>query len=373
MTSTTESNKAVATRFIEAFNTDDWATVREVVASDFVFHHPDGGIVGAGPEGMVAAWQGFKSAVPDAWHPIPILIAEGDFVANLLPTYGHFTGEAYHGIPPTGEWIEYGMVNIARLRDGQLVEAWFGMDSLAEKQQMGAAPMWPPRQLTHVEDLNIELFHMTVNRAELEYDNVTAFGDVVVALGPPQHAVDAKVRTLDIYRVDDDFEALVASHEFPTIPPYGGSLSSDTAAGRAVVDRLYREVLAAHNLDAFAAVVSPDVLIHPTAMPCEAGYYGMRGAGRWLIGQWEAFPDLAVDAMFMVAHGDIVVVRWQARGTSKGSFMMLPPTDQPIEFAGTSMYRIEDGQIAEVWEARDTLGLLRQLNPGIGGAEGHGH
>lgn len=46
-------NKAVATRYIEAFNTDDWATVREVVAPNFVYHHPDGGTVQAGPEGMV--------------------------------------------------------------------------------------------------------------------------------------------------------------------------------------------------------------------------------------------------------------------------------------------------------------------------------
>lgn len=366
MTSTTESNKAVASRFIEAFNVSDWPTVRAVVAEDLVFHHPDAGTVVAGPEGMVAAWGAFKASVPDAWHPIPILIAEGDLVANLLPTYGHFTGEPYHGIPPTGEWIEYGMVNIARLADGKIVEAWFGMDSLAEKAQMGAAPVRPPRQLTHIEDLNIDLFQMTINQAGVDFDTVTAFGDVVVAMGPPQHEADTKVRTLDVYRVDDDFETLVASHEFPTIPPHGGALSVDSDESRAIVDRLYRDVLAGHNLDAFATLVSPDILIHPTAMPCEAGYYGMRGAGRWLLGQWEAFPDLAVDAIFEVAQGDIVAVRWQARGTSKGSFMMLPPTGQPVEFSGNSMYRIEAGHIAEIWEARDTLGLLRQLNSAVG-------
>ena len=48
---TVEKKKEIATRFIHAFNTDDWDTVREVVAPNYVFHHPIGGTVQAGPEG----------------------------------------------------------------------------------------------------------------------------------------------------------------------------------------------------------------------------------------------------------------------------------------------------------------------------------
>ena len=158
MNSTIETSKATATRFIEAFNTADWDTVREVVAPNYVFHHPVGGTVQAGPEGMVAAWSDFKAALPDSWHPIPVMIAEGDYLAVLLPTYGHFTGEPYHGAPPTGKWLEYGMVNIVRFEDGKLAENWFGMDPLAERQQMGTAPSLPPRQLSATEKVNIELF-----------------------------------------------------------------------------------------------------------------------------------------------------------------------------------------------------------------------
>jgi predicted ester cyclase len=135
-----EAHKGTATRFIEAFNTDDWDTVREVVAEGYVFHHPVGGTVQAGPEGMVGVWSEFKSALPDSWHPIPVMIAEGEYLAVLLPTYGTFTGKPYHGAEPTGKWLEYGMVNIVRFDGGKLVENWFGMDPVAERQQMGAAP-----------------------------------------------------------------------------------------------------------------------------------------------------------------------------------------------------------------------------------------
>ena len=82
------ANEAAAERFVQAFNHDDWAAVREVVADGFVFHHPIGGTVEAGPEGMVATWAGFKHLSPDSWHPIPILIAEGTTRPCSCPRMG---------------------------------------------------------------------------------------------------------------------------------------------------------------------------------------------------------------------------------------------------------------------------------------------
>ena len=314
------ANKVTAARFVEAFNNDDWDTVREVVADNFVFHHPIGGTVEAGPEGMVATWAGFKRLSPDSWHPIPILIAEGDYAAVLLPTYGHFTGRSDQAPPPTGGRLDYGMVNMVRFEAGKLAEMWFGMDPLVELQQMGMAPASPPPPC-----------------------------------GATAHADHAPV-----YR-----------HEITTQPPYGGDPSVDTEMSRAVVDRWFDEVLSGHDLAALAEVVSPNILVHPTAMPCEAGYYAKSGVEQWLGEQWSAFPDLTVVDDFTVASGDIVAVRWHARGTSQGDFLGVAPTGRSLDYTGLSMYRIEDGRIAEIWETRNTLGILHQLDPRIGG--GHHH
>lgn len=297
------------------------------------------------------------------------MIAEGDYIAVLFPTYGHFTGKPYHGVPPTGKWLEYGMVNIVRFEDGKVAESWFGMDPLVEKQQMGVAPPLPARQLSAVEMANIELFEQTINTTGLKFDNLTAFGDVVVALGPPQQAADTSTRRIEIYRAAKGSLELVRSHEFTTKPPYSGDPSFDTERSRTVVERFFMEVLIGHDLYALAKIASPDILIHPTAMPCEATFYGIDGAGGWLGEQWKAFPDLTINDHFSVAQGDIVAVRWTARGTSKESFLMLPPTGKTIEYTGVSMYRIEDGFIVEIWETRNTLGIMRQLNPEIG--KGH--
>ena len=80
---------------------------------------------------------------------------------------------------------------------------------------------------------------------------------------------------------------------------------------------------------------------------------------------WDAFPDLTVSDYSTVAQGDIVAVRWSARGTSTGSFLMLPPTGEEVEYSGVSMYRIEDDKIAEIWDTRNTLGIMLQLNPDL--------
>jgi len=369
--SVSETNRAAASRFIEAFNNDEWDTVREVVTPGFVLHHPMGGTMQLGPEGMVEIWSHFKAALPDSWHPIPIMITEGDYLANLLPTYGNFTGDPHQGIPPTNEWLEYGMVNIVHLEEGKLVEAWFGMDPVAELQQMGAAPSPPRRQLNATEAANVELFQQSMKATGAEYDNLTAFGDMVVALGPPQCAKETSSRKTEIYRQADGALELAYSHEFTTNPPFRGDPSADTELSRVVVNRLFEEVLVGHDMEGLSEIVSPHILIHPTAMPCEAGFYGIEGIRHWLGEQWSAFPDLTISNHFAVAQGDIVAVRWTAQGTSQGNFLMLTPTGERVEFTGVSMYRVEERKIAEIWETRNTFGIMAQLNPEM--ARGHDH
>jgi predicted ester cyclase len=107
-------------------------------------------------------------------------------------------------------------------------------------------------------------------------------------------------------------------------------------------------------------------------MPCEATHYGPAGAADWLQAQWEAFEDLTITDHHTVACGGIAAVRWTARGTSSGPFIGLPPSGGTVEFTGVSMYRIEHGSVAEIWDTRNTLGILHQLNPELG-AGGHHH
>jgi steroid delta-isomerase-like uncharacterized protein len=84
---------------------------------------------------------------------------------------------------------------------------------------------------------------------------------------------------------------------------------------------------------------------------------GMAEARGWR----EAFPDLNITVEKQVAERDLVAVRWTARGTNTGSGNGIPATGRAVQMTGTTLFRMDDGRIAEEWTCADSLGLMRQL------------
>ena len=76
---------------------------------------------------------------------------------------------------------------------------------------------------------------------------------------------------------------------------------------------------------------------------------------------FEMFPDYTGTTETMVAEDDTVVVRYSVSGTHTGEYRDIEPTGQTVEWTGLVMYRIDDGEIAEIWLEEDRLGLLEQL------------
>ncbi len=83
------------------------------------------------------------------------------------------------------------------------------------------------------------------------------------------------------------------------------------------------------------------------------------------------FPDVVSTIEDLIAEGDKVVARWRSRATHQGEYMGISPTGKDVEFTGISIYRIEEGKIAESWNSEDQLGLLRQIGgvPELGQSE----
>jgi steroid delta-isomerase-like uncharacterized protein len=76
---------------------------------------------------------------------------------------------------------------------------------------------------------------------------------------------------------------------------------------------------------------------------------------------FDPFPDYTGTTEAMIVEGDTVAVRYTASGTHTGEFQDVEPTGQTVEWSGLAMYRIEDGEIAEIWIEEDRLGLLEKL------------
>lgn len=85
---------------------------------------------------------------------------------------------------------------------------------------------------------------------------------------------------------------------------------------------------------------------------------GFKAGARWLR---QAMPDFRIEVADFVGEGDRLAVRWLGHGTHVTSMFGEAPTDRPLVLYGTTIFRFDDGQIAEDWEAMDEADLRRQV------------
>lgn len=74
-----------------------------------------------------------------------------------------------------------------------------------------------------------------------------------------------------------------------------------------------------------------------------------------------AFPDIRYTIEDLVAEDAKVGARVTVRGTHEGELMGAAPTGTAVEFAGMAIFRIDDGEIVEMWVQGDFAGLMDQL------------
>jgi predicted ester cyclase len=75
----------------------------------------------------------------------------------------------------------------------------------------------------------------------------------------------------------------------------------------------------------------------------------------------DAFPDLHVTPLCVLAEGELVALHATGRGTHRGVFQGCPPTGREWSATCTAVYRVEGGRITESWVNWDVLSILEQL------------
>jgi steroid delta-isomerase-like uncharacterized protein len=137
----TEENKALIRRFIDAIDandSDDWSLVDEFVAEDFIAHNPPAPGASLDREGLKQAAEIFRVATPGT-HEVAMQVAEGDLVVSRIVGRGTHAGELM-GIPASNRQIETDGIVIHRVRDGKIVEYWSVVDVANILQQIGVLP-----------------------------------------------------------------------------------------------------------------------------------------------------------------------------------------------------------------------------------------
>ena len=134
----TEENKAVLRRNLEALNKGDLAIADETIHTNYVYHG-SGGQEFKGPEGFKQFVTMLRTAFPDLHLTVEDMVAEGDKVAHRLTLRGTHKGD-FMGMAPTGKQVTTTAITISRFVGGKEVEAWSNLDQLGMMQQMGVAP-----------------------------------------------------------------------------------------------------------------------------------------------------------------------------------------------------------------------------------------
>ena len=135
---TAESNKQVVRDFYEEVlcyhNLD---VVDRYMHEDYIQHNP---YAAQGIAGFIEFHKQFFISIPDARPTINMMVAEGDLVFVYGTYTGTHTGKGFLDLPPTGNKINYDVVDMFRLRNGKLCEHWDVADTRTIFTQFGVIP-----------------------------------------------------------------------------------------------------------------------------------------------------------------------------------------------------------------------------------------
>jgi steroid delta-isomerase-like uncharacterized protein len=133
---TKQDNLAVQEKFGGAVNSGQLELLHDVIAADVVDHDPAPD-QGAGPEGYIRMFGSLRTSFPDLAISVDQLVMDDDNIAIAYTLTGTQKGE-FLGVAPTGRKVRARGVQIARFKDGKMVERWGSSDQLGILQQIGA-------------------------------------------------------------------------------------------------------------------------------------------------------------------------------------------------------------------------------------------
>lgn len=134
-----QDNKATILRYYqEVCNDGNVALLDELCAPDYVNHNPGPGLppTREGDKLLIAM---YRMMFPDLHVTIEDMLSDGDKIVTRWIGRATHQGEML-GIQPTGRKVTITGIDISRVVDGKLQEAWHQEDQLGLMQQLGVLP-----------------------------------------------------------------------------------------------------------------------------------------------------------------------------------------------------------------------------------------
>jgi predicted ester cyclase len=135
----TQENKAIVRRLVEEAQAGgNLHVIDELISPDFVDHSAWPGIP-ATREGVKQIFGMFHAALANLQVIIHDQVAEAERVVTRKTLRGIHQGN-FLGIPPTGNVIAIEVIDILRLKNGQITDHWNLVDQHGLLQQLGLVP-----------------------------------------------------------------------------------------------------------------------------------------------------------------------------------------------------------------------------------------
>jgi steroid delta-isomerase-like uncharacterized protein len=133
-----EQNNQVARRFEKAFAEGDIVALKNIVAANVIDHNAPRG-ARPGIDGLLDAVALFRTGFPDIQISVERTIADDDSVAVFGTITGTNQGPMF-GVPATGKRAMFAYMDMFRIVDGVIVEAWHVEDIAGMLGQLGLLP-----------------------------------------------------------------------------------------------------------------------------------------------------------------------------------------------------------------------------------------
>ena len=122
--------------------------------------------------------------------------------------------------------------------------------------------------------------------------------------------------------------------------------------------RFYEEIVNTGKVEGIENLISPEYQeVHNGIKHA----VGIEGAKAHILGVRQTYPDLHLTIDRQIAEGQWVVTCLTARGTHKGAWLGIKPTDKTVSFTVVNVDRVVDGRIIEHGGAANMLEPLLEI------------
>jgi steroid delta-isomerase-like uncharacterized protein len=129
-----------------------------------------------------------------------------------------------------------------------------------------------------------------------------------------------------------------------------------TETNKAIVRRYFDQVLNERRHDLAEEFLADTIEMHGSGLAP-----GLEVVKQWLSMFATAFPDGHQTIEDVVAEGDRVVARTTFNGTHQAEMQGIPATGKTVSISSITIFRLDNGKIAEGWLVSDNLGMMQQL------------